>query len=213
MRTTFLIDGFNLYHSLKRASYDIGLGGEQTRWLDLKKLCQSHLYILGEGAELEEIYYFSALARHSQHEYPDGLRRHESYIKCLKNEGVNVILGRFKKKQVWCSNCKTNIKKYEEKETDVSISVTLIKLLMQSKCDSAVIVTGDTDIGPAVKMAQTLFPNKRISFMFPYRRKNAELAKLVDVSFKLSGEDYANNQLPDPYHLNDGEVIEKPNTW
>jgi len=38
-RTAFLVDGFNLYHSLKDAQF--ALGGRSTRWLDLRSFCSS----------------------------------------------------------------------------------------------------------------------------------------------------------------------------
>ena len=38
-RTTFLVDGFNLYHSLRTASEE--LGGASTKWLDLHVICQT----------------------------------------------------------------------------------------------------------------------------------------------------------------------------
>jgi len=35
----FLIDGFNLYHSLIDASYDLKLNGKGTKWLNIYSLC------------------------------------------------------------------------------------------------------------------------------------------------------------------------------
>ena len=63
-RIAFLVDGFNLYHSLKDASFRLGLRGAGTRWLDLRSLCASFLHAIGGGAQLSSIFYFSALARH-----------------------------------------------------------------------------------------------------------------------------------------------------
>ena len=55
-RTVFIIDGFNLYHSVKQASKDLGLADKGTKWLDIRSLCSSYLYILGGNAQLEKIY-------------------------------------------------------------------------------------------------------------------------------------------------------------
>ena len=38
-RVTFLVDGFNLYHSLEEAS--LAMGGVGTKWLDLNALCET----------------------------------------------------------------------------------------------------------------------------------------------------------------------------
>jgi hypothetical protein len=63
-RTVFLIDGFNLYHSVVETSNDFGLGGKGTKWLDLNSLCSSYLHLSGNNSILHDIYYFSAYAEY-----------------------------------------------------------------------------------------------------------------------------------------------------
>lgn len=210
-RTAFLVDGFNLYHSLKRADQE--LGRACTRWLDLRALCSSFLHAIGNKAQIEEVYYFSALAKHLEATHPDVTQRHLTYIKCLEASGVTVELGRFKPKDLWCPNCSTRLIKHEEKETDVAISIKLLELLLLNKCDTAVLVTGDTDIAPAVRAAKRLYPGKLICFLFPYRRKNNELDKLSDASFHIKKERYLKCQFPDPFVLPDGRELHKPSKW
>jgi len=82
-RATFLIDGFNLYHSARKVSKDKGLQGKGTKWLDIHALCASYLHMLGKNAQLEEVYYFSALARHLEAVKPDVTQRHRKFIRCL----------------------------------------------------------------------------------------------------------------------------------
>ena len=90
MRTSFLVDGFNLYHSLKDASRS--LGGVGTRWLDLFGLCRTSLHLIGRQAVMGEVYYFSALAKHLEAVKPDVTIRHRAYIECLRSTGVQVEL-------------------------------------------------------------------------------------------------------------------------
>lgn len=60
-RVTFLIDGFNLYHSIR----DLGRYEKlHVKWLNIYSLCSSFLYLIGKDANLAEIYYFSAFADH-----------------------------------------------------------------------------------------------------------------------------------------------------
>jgi len=61
----------------------------------------------------------------------------------------------------------------------VAIATKLLELLFTNFCDTVVLVTGDTDVAPAVRSAQALFPKKNVCFAFPYRCKNKELAQLV----------------------------------
>ena len=56
----FLVDGFNLYHSLREVRRKTGV---ECRWLDVRSLCESTLHTIGGGAEIAQIDYFSALAR------------------------------------------------------------------------------------------------------------------------------------------------------
>ncbi|HYU24000.1 MAG TPA: hypothetical protein VEO74_02270 [Thermoanaerobaculia bacterium] len=36
-RTTFIVDGFNLYHPVEDAARQLGLGSRGKKWLDLEK--------------------------------------------------------------------------------------------------------------------------------------------------------------------------------
>lgn len=210
-RVAFLIDGFNLYHSLKEAQRD--LGGTGTKWLDIKGLCSSYLHLIGSGAEISQIYYFSALAQHLEATNPDVTKRHKNYITCLEATGVHVQLGRFKKKTIKCNHCHHKIKRYEEKETDVAMAAYLLECFIQDQCNTVVLITGDTDLAGGVKVAQRLFPEKKICFAFPYNRKNAELKTLVSQSFQINKHSYAQHQFSDPFICPNGNTIPKPLSW
>jgi uncharacterized LabA/DUF88 family protein len=209
-RTTFLVDGFNLYHSVVEASAD--LSGASTKWLNIRALCESYLPSFGRGNVPEAFYYFSALARHRLRQDPGVLTRHRALIDCLKSTGVIVELSRFKAKQIWCTGCQTRAVRHEEKETDVALAVKLIDLFLTDSCDTAVLVTGDTDIAPAVRYVIQRHPKKRVCFLFPYRRKNKELAKLGS-SCKISKEQYRKHQFPEVVVLADGTQRVRPPTW
>lgn len=163
-RTIFLIDGFNVYHSAKHVSRD--LRGAITKWLNLHSFCSSVLPLVGRGAELTSIFYFSALAKHLLHSDPDTVRRHEDYMKCLETKGIIVDLARFKEKRIKCKYCKRTNIRHEEKETDVAIAAKLFELFYTNSCDIIVMVTGDTDLSPAVRTTQLLFPEKEFFLLF-----------------------------------------------
>lgn len=207
-RTVFLVDGFNLYHSVVDIARDCK--GLNVRWLNICSLCKSYLHLIGKGATIEAIYYFSALAYHLND--PDVIARHETYIKCLRETGVRDKLSRFKPKTIGCSHG-GKIIRHEEKETDVAISSKLFEVLFKDECDCVVLMTGDTDLAPAAKTAKHLFHNKHIIFAFPYRRKNEELAQIAPGSFKIHKRKYIQHQFPDPFTLSDGTIIPKPSSW
>lgn len=211
-RTIFLVDGFNVYHSAVQASRDSP--GASTKWLDLRKLCSSYLPVAGrtarERAALERIYYFSAPPTHRSQ---DKIDRHMLYVACLRASGVNVELARFKKKEVFCPNCTRRFIAHEEKETDVALAAKLFEVCLADEGDIIILVTGDTDLAPAVRTCRRLFPNKLIFFAFPYRRTNLELSAIAPESFSIKFRSYLRCQFPDPLRLPDGTEIRKPPSW
>ncbi|MGC9328031.1 MAG: NYN domain-containing protein [Candidatus Hinthialibacter sp.] len=146
-------------------------------------------------------------------ERPHCIQRHRLFLQCLQNTGIIPILGQFKKKITFCPLCKRIFYQHEEKETDVAISMKLIELFITQECDIAVIMTGDTDLTPAVKLTQKLFPYSLILFAFPAFRKNKILQKLCPHSFEIKSKQYANHQFPNPYILKNGKSIHKPESW
>lgn len=209
-RIIFVIDGFNIYHSILRLRRDTGYS---TKWLDIASLCKSYIPLFGKDAKLEDCYYFSAIPHYLSNQKPEKIERHRSYIKCLKSTEIHVELGRFKVKDVFCPRCRSMILKHEEKETDVAIAIKLLEVFFTNACETAVIVSGDTDLSPAVRKSQSLFPDKNIVFAFPYARKNKELASLAPGSFSINKKQYIRYQLPNPVILESGQKIYKPTSW
>lgn len=218
MRVSFLVDGFNLYHSVK------DVGGVGVRWLDLMSFCKSYLSSISPTATLNRVQYFSSLATHLQTYDPDTLNRQRAFISCLKDSGVEVTMGKFKKitvSSLWFPgnvNFRLQIQRHEEKETDVAIAAHLIEQLADNTCDAAVLVTGDTDQAAGVRVAKRMFPQKEIFILYPVGRKNDDLEKLVKEmlvkdTFKATKRSYSSNQFPDPYKLQDGNLIYKPKGW
>jgi len=213
-RVSFIVDGFNLYHSVRDAEKK---DRKPTKWLNVSELCKSYLHLIGQGVnekvELNLIYYFSALATHIEKQDPNVTKRHKALLACLKDTGVIVELSRFKRKSVKCSLCQRVFTKYEEKETDVSLAIKLLEIFFLDECDTVVLMTGDTDVAPAVRTAKRLFPQKHIFFAFPYKRKNKELDQIASGSFNIKSPQYGKYQFSDPYRLTDGTLIHKPSSW
>ena len=208
-KVIFLIDGFNLYHSILDIRYHHK--GLLLKWLNIHSFCSSFLHIIGTGTRLEQIYYFSAYAYHLQD--PGVIQRHMDYIECLKSTGIEPILGRFKEKTINCPRCNNTFMKHEEKETDVAIGTKLLEVLVNKQCETVVLMIGDTDIVPAIKIANSLFPSNTVLFAFPFGRKNNELKRIAPKSFKIGLKSYVNNQFLNPVVLAGGNTIYKPASW
>jgi len=71
-RTVFLVDGFNVYHSLRESERVLG---RSLFWLDVVGLCRSYLHALPGKAQVGEVWYFSALAHQREAEHPGTVAR------------------------------------------------------------------------------------------------------------------------------------------
>lgn len=213
-RVAFLVDGFNVYYSLRQVEQ---ISKHRVRWLDLRKLLSDQLQpvrnALGERAEVSAIHYFSAYAYHQTPHDPDVVNRHATYVAALRGTGVDVILSKFKAKDVVCPRCGHRWKRHEEKETDVALGVKLMDSFARDEGDAVVLVTGDTDLIPAIRATRALFPHRKIGVAFPFLRHNAELAAAADFSFKITQKALQRAQFPPTLTFPDGTTLTKPASW
>ena len=221
MRVRFFVDGFNVYHGLRLAGRDQarhrgrGTSVAGTKWFDLQRYCRDFVTnVLPAGTTLQGIGYFTAYATHLQPSHPDVVSRHMRYVDCLQDLGLDVTVGRFKAVSGRdCEVCGAPSLRHQEKETDVAIAASMMAAFATNVCDMAVLVTGDTDMAPAIRAARAAFPEKRIGVLFPYGRSNEELRCLADVHRRTTQKQCLTFQLPDPYVTTDGRTIAKPATW
>jgi len=92
----------------------------------------------------------------------------------------------------------------------VGIASKLFELGVLCSNDINVLVTGDTDLSPAIKTFKKIYPNSKIYAIFPFNRKNMELRSLVDGQFSLKPGKYQKHQLPEKIQLSTGQKINKP---
>jgi uncharacterized LabA/DUF88 family protein len=155
IRVCIYIDGFNFYHALLR------FNDEKVKWLDLAALAER---LISPRTEIiTGIFYFSAYA-----EWLSGPKtRHVEYVKALTAVGVIPVMGHFKEKDRSCRRCGATWIAHEEKETDVSIGIALLNDAYKDRYDKALLITRDSDLMPAMKMARAEFPQKEIMVVAP----------------------------------------------
>jgi uncharacterized LabA/DUF88 family protein len=200
-RVVCLIDGFNLYHSINENP-----SLKQFKWLDLQSFAHS---FLRSGETLTDLYYFTSLA------YWDALKqeRHKRYIRVLKDRGIKVVYGKFKAKDAVCRICGKSYTSPEEKRTDVNIAVTLFRLAHEDQFDTALLISGDTDLAPAVEAVVGSFPQKRVGVIFPMNRTNLELEAAALFTVHIKYGRIIGHRLPDSVTLKDGTTITCPPEW
>ena len=200
MKVIAFIDGFNLYHSLAANPET-----KKYRWLDLKKLC--HLFVK-QSEILTDIYYFTALVKWDEGK----ATRHKEYIKALETTDIQVVHGNFKYVTRKCRECHTRYQTFEEKETDVNIALHLLKLAFQNEFDKFFLLTGDSDLIPALKMIRGNFPNKKSHIIIPINGRAWSLKNIADSSSKIKTKHLKSSLFPNTIHLQNG-TISKPDKW
>jgi uncharacterized LabA/DUF88 family protein len=195
------IDGFNLYHGL-HAQF-----GTSMLWLDLIELSRS----LRPNQNLVAVKYFTAPVLNE----PDAQARQAHYINALQSlypDIFHVIQGRYQTKTMVCRSCSHTYVKYEEKETDVNIAVSLVADTALELMDTALIVSADSDLAPAVKAAKGLSKDLFIAAAFPPRRNSSELKRILPNSFRIGDNKIRQNQLDETFTIKEHTYM-RPVKW
>ena len=199
-RYCFYIDGFNVYHALQEHSYY-----HKYKWLDYHKLAKS---VISAKDTLSKVYLFTAYV----HWKKDVVIRHQEYIKALRSVGVEIIMGRFLKKDKLCHKCNQIFTSHEEKQSDVNIALQMISDAVEDKYDRAVIISADSDLLPVIKTIQYHRPEKEIGVMLPIGLSSFDLRQNVAFRFKMKESLLKNCQFPDEINIG-GAIIKRPATW
>lgn len=200
-RLIVYVDGFNLYHGMHQEF------GRSTLWLDLVALAQS----FRPQQRLVAVKYFSAPVLDD----PRAQGRQAHYVEALAALYPNqfsAIMGRYQKKNIVCFKCGNSHVHYEEKETDVNIAVTLVADAALHSMDSAIIVSADSDLVPAVKAVGSIGAHLFVAAAFPPNRVSQHLKTLMPASFHIDRKRIKKLQLPTSFAAG-GKNFNRPARW
>lgn len=203
----WLVDGFNLYHSLEICGREEASGG--LKWLNLAQLATEHLSAIGPEARLDALRYYTALPHHLKSTDPARLARHEAYVRALTawRPATEVSLGHFQSLGLGTG------RGWREKGTDVAIATDAMELAMDGKLGHIVIVSGDADYIPLAEALRRRFPEVTLRFAFPASRMSRRLRALCPGSFSLTAESYRRCQFPESVRLPSGRHVHCPKEW
>ncbi len=176
-RVITYIDGYNLYFGMHEEAVKRGSKAEpdvafyRLMWLDIHGLAQA---LLLPSQELVGVKYFTSPISNNKGKQ----ERQNKYFDALRTRPlIEIIFGRFQPDRKECDHCGHPAYHPQEKKTDVNIAVNLICDALEDRYDTAILITGDSDLVPAVDAVRRLTPHKRIVIAFPPRRRSDELAK------------------------------------
>ena len=163
----------------------------------------------GKKDELKGVLHFTAYAVWDN----EKIKRHKRLVSANRDRGVEVIFGGFRQVTKNCRQCKKEYRTFEEKRTDVNIAIHLLTNAYKDNYDKAVLISGDSDIIPAVKAVKQAFPKKEISLVIPVGGKAHELAKVVGSSVRMKEIHLKTSQLPNTVTRKNGVVLQRPKEW
>ena len=195
------IDGLNLYYGLRQTM------GHRWLWLDVVDLVQS----LRPTLDLVKVHYYTAITVES----PDAQSRQQTYLKALaaQHPGVlEIAIGRYQRRSHLCTSCGAKRVVYEEKETDVHVGAQLVADAFSHAMDEALIISGDADYLPAIRIVQQTRPDMRIVGAFPPGRMSKWIAGVLPDSFVIGEAKVRQAQLPEV--VQDGRwSYQRPLKW
>ncbi|WP_299057939.1 NYN domain-containing protein [uncultured Nocardioides sp.] len=197
--TIVYVDGFNLYHGVREKF------GRRLLWLDLMALANS---LLRRDQRLLGVKYFSAPVRNA----PDSQQRQSAYLGALRATGVEVVLGRFQEQTIECYGCHDTWRAYEEKQSDVNFCVQVLSDAHNHAFQTALLVTGDSDMVPAVRAVKAQEEGLRVVAAFPPARYSADLAAATDASFHINASKIRGAQFPERVEGRDRAYL-RPTYW
>ena len=159
------IDGYNFYYGLVKDRPD-------WKWLDIEKFFVS---LLSRSCTVDKIKYFTATVD-EDHAYSPTRERQEKYFEALGTRPkIKIIPGKYQKKLLRCEFCHEEYWVPREKKTDVNIAVHIMDDCMTGAAEGIVLVSGDSDLEPAVAWVNRKFSKIPITVYIP------ALPSLVDI--------------------------------
>jgi uncharacterized LabA/DUF88 family protein len=200
------IVGFNLYHALNYFEGPNHSRYNRYKWLNLHRLAS---LFVGRLDSFERVLLFTALATWDQQK----VARHKLSLRANEAVGVSVVYGEFKRKDKRCRLCHGHYTTFEEKQTDVNIALNLFQLAVKDEYDRAIILSGDTDLIPAMKAVRSTFPQKQIGVIIPIGKSSNDMLKQADFRFKMREHHLSSSRFPDRIPLADGSTLDCPLGW
>ena len=203
-RVAVYVDGFNLFYGLRSK------GWRRYYWLDVHSLAEN---LLRSGQTLAAVRYFTARIFPDPRD-PGKQARQNTYLDALATlSALDIHYGYFLSKSRRCPNCGEIRHTYEEKMTDVNISVEMLRDAYADLFDTAIVVSADSDLSRPITAIREQFPDKRVAAAFPTNRFSRRLRDISDASFTIRRDTLRDSQLPESVVRQDGYLLTRPTEW
>jgi len=208
-RIVAYIDWFNLYHSIDKYLWD------DYKWVNYRKMVESFIW---PDDTLENIFLFTAEPKWNN----EKLIRHRAFMNVMSQYcWIQVINGNYSSVvrnyewwkmqvvdkmtreplRVRVQPTRFSYETFEEKQTDVNMSLYILEWAFNNYYDKALIFTWDSDIAPSILMAKKHFPDKKFKWILPVNGKWNVISRSCDQTRTLNNEILLDSKLPDKIEL------------
>ena len=195
------IDGFNLYFGLKSKNW------KKYYWLNLKELSNN---LLIKDQKLVKTKYFTSRVNDN----PEKQKRQSTFIDALETlSDFEIYYGKYQQNKVECYQCHYVFSDQNEKMTDVNIATEMLCDAFRDSYDTAILISGDSDLIPPIRAIQNHFPRKKVIVAFPPERYNKSVKDVAKGSFIIGRSKLHNSLFPDTLTSKTGFLLNKPKEW
>ena len=203
-RTIVYIDGFNFYYGAVKDT--------PHKWLDLEAFCR----LLLPRDNIVKIRYFTARISALPHD-PQAPARQDVYLRALGTLPlVEIHYGHFATRPrrmplAMPPHHTVEVLRTEEKGSDVNLAACLLRDAFLGECDTAVVISNDSDLAEAVRIAQD-DAGIKVGIINPHPKRKRS-SRLRGTFFKqVRTGALARTQLPLVVYDHKGP-IHKPSGW
>ena len=196
LRTTGFVDGLNLYHGIRDEKL------LKFRWLDIEGMIESLAVDagarLGSSLEVIRVVYCTSLVKDKQ-----AARRQDVYLQALEQHcaRIEILRGSYEEKSRQCEDCGASVGFQKEKQTDVNLAVEMVKDAAKpvgQRAEVQILVTGDTDLLPAVRAVRS-YGVAVVMVSPPARgRTRKSFTPIVSGYLRVNRRHLRDHPLPDP---------------
>jgi uncharacterized LabA/DUF88 family protein len=208
-RCTVYIDGFNWYYAIFKRR-------PEWKWLNI----QSFFDEIRPDEEVCAIKMFSAYVE-PEAQSSAARDRQKAYFAALCGiQRVKIVLGKYQQREVTCrASCGMKYLAPEEKKTDVNIAVHILNDVVKGLTDSIAVVSGDSDLEPAIFWVKENYERVKITVYIPSlpedeaRRTNRAYGQHGIACRFLPLEPIPRHQLPPRMLRLSGGELTRPAEW
>jgi len=203
-RVIAYVDGFNLYFGLKSKKF------QRYYWPNVQQLAQRLLRL---DQELVRTKYFTSRVS-AKPWNPQKSKRQNTYLEALSTlKDFAIFMGHYLAKTMTCPRCRFQWITHEEKMTDVNIAAEMLTDAYADRFDTALLISGDSDLTHPIEIIRDILPEKRIVVGFPPDRVSKHLKRKAHAYFTIHRKNLARSQFPDELVKSDGFVLHRPDSW